>query len=227
MNARNHEGPLGLGAVGAGSAATAAQSVAAEAAPTGLSRNAANRALVQRLAFVGLGAFAFAFALVPAYRIACERLLGITLGSSGVTVAEATAARVDMARTITVSFDANVADGLGCRFEPQVHSVDVHPGELTEVLFTASNRAAVPVVGHAVPSVAPNTASAYFSKTECFCFTEQLLQAHETRAMPVRFVVDPALPESVTALTLSYTFYLNDIATRRVAEAAAAAPPAS
>jgi cytochrome c oxidase assembly protein subunit 11 len=226
MNTPGRRAPEGEGAVGAASAATA-DNAADEAARTVQSRDAANAKVVRLLAFTGLGAFAFAFALVPAYRIACEQLLGISLSGSGVSVAEATASRVDLARTVTVSFDANVADGLGWSFEPQVHSVEVHPGELTEVLFTASNRASVPVVGQAVPSVAPNTASLYFNKTECFCFTEQLLAAHETRAMPVRFVVDPALPDTVKSLTLSYTFYLNDIATRRVAEAAPAAPPAS
>jgi cytochrome c oxidase assembly protein subunit 11 len=82
-------------------------------------------------------------------------------------------------------------------------------------------------VGQAVPSIAPKLATLYFNKTECFCFTEQLLHAGESRAMPVRFVVDPKLPAEVSTLTLSYTFYLNDIATRRVAQGAAAAPPAS
>jgi cytochrome c oxidase assembly protein subunit 11 len=76
-------------------------------------------------------------------------------------------------------------------------------------------------VGQAVPSVAPNVASIYFSKTECFCFTEQKLAAGETREMPVRFVVDPALPDTISTLTLSYTFYLNDVATQRLAEAPA------
>jgi len=61
-----------------------------------------------------------------------------------------------------------------------------------------------------VPSVAPARASGYFSKTECFCFTAQTLQAGETRPMPVRFIVDPALPDDVNTITLSYTFFKND-----------------
>ena len=68
-----------------------------------------------------------------------------------------------------------------------------------------------------MPSIAPNTASLYFNKTECFCFTEQLLKPGESRRMPVRFVVDPKLPKEVTELTLSYTFYENTVATQRVA----------
>ena len=81
-------------------------------------------------------------------------------------------------------------------------------------------------VGNAAPSVAPSTASTFFNKTECFCFTEQLLQAGEERVMPVRFIVDPALPDNVTTLTLSYTFFSNDAATARVAGTAHAAPAA-
>jgi cytochrome c oxidase assembly protein subunit 11 len=69
--------------------------------------------------------------------------------------------------------------------------------------------------------VAPNTASIYFNKTECFCFTEQLLAGGETREMPVVFVIDPDIPPDVRELTLGYAFFLNDTATRRVAAVAA------
>ena len=74
-----------------------------------------------------------------------------------------------------------------------------------------------PVVGHAVPSVTPTKAQLYFGKTECFCFTEQQLAAGETRQMPVRFVIDPGLPQDVQVMTLSYRFYLNEQATARLA----------
>jgi cytochrome c oxidase assembly protein subunit 11 len=73
------------------------------------------------------------------------------------------------------------------------------------------------MIGNAVPSVAPSTASIYFNKTECFCFTEQLLRAGEARDMLIRFVVDPALPAHIDTLTLGYTFYLNTSATERLA----------
>jgi cytochrome c oxidase assembly protein subunit 11 len=91
----------------------------------------------------------------------------------------------------------------------------VHPGVLTEAIFYARNDSDRPIVGQAVPSVAPSAASIFFNKTECFCFTEQLLAPGEERAMPVRFVIDPALPAKMQTLTLSYTFYNNDLATQR------------
>ena len=88
-----------------------------------------------------------------------------------------------------------------------VSKVQVHPGAETVVEFEATNFAQWPVTGNAVPSVSPNTAARYFSKTECFCFTQQHLDAGETRQMPVRFVVDPKLPEDISTLTLGYTFF--------------------
>src|SRR3546814_4363974 len=91
----------------------------------------------------------------------------------------------------------------------------VHPGELTEATFHATNLSATAIVGQAVPSIAPSSASAFFSKTECFCFTQQLLEPGEKRTMPVRFIVDPALPQDVPMLTLSYTFFNNEIATQK------------
>lgn len=187
-------------------------------------RSSANRRLFRKLAIVAGGSFLFAFSLVPLYRIACEKVFGIKLDQGAAPASEVRAFEVDRSRVVTVQFDANVNEGLPWSFEPRQFSMKVHPGEPSEAWFDASNTGAATVVGNAAPSVAPNTASIYFNKTECFCFTEQLLAAGETRAMPVRFVIDPELPESISTLTLSYTFFLNDVATRR--EALAAAPAA-
>ena len=165
------------------------------------------------------GAFLFAFTLVPLYRIACEQLLGIKLAGGAAAPGEVAAMAIDTTRTVTVQFDANVGDGLGWSFAPAVHSIEVRPGEPVTTHFVAANPARVDLVGNAVPSVAPAEASQYFAKTECFCFTEQLLRAQETREMPVRFVVDPKLPADVTTITLSYRFFINPAATARVATA--------
>ncbi len=83
----------------------------------------------------------------------------------------------------------------------------------------AFNRSDKPVVAQAVPSVAPGQASLYFNKTECFCFTEQLLGPRESRDMPVRFVVDPNLPRGTDMVTLSYIIYQNEEATAVLAAA--------
>jgi cytochrome c oxidase assembly protein subunit 11 len=186
-----------------------------------------NARLVRKLLWVTLGAFLFCFSLVPLYRIACEKVLGIKLKDGAVDAAVAADFDVDSARWVEVQFDASVNSGLPWVFSPRQNSVKVHPGEATEVWFTAVNTSAQILVGQAVPSIAPNTASMYFNKTECFCFTQQLLKAGESREMPVRFIVDPKLPDSVHVLTLSYTFFLNDIATRAVAQDPPAVTPAT
>lgn len=187
-------------------------------------RARSNTRLLRRLLAAAAGAFAFAFALVPLYRIACEQLLGIRLEQRAATAAEVGAMVVDRSRTVTVQFDAGVSDGLGWSFAPAVPSMEVHPGELAQTHFVAANPAGIAIVGNAIPSIAPNVASGYFSKTECFCFTEQVLEAQETRQMPVKFVVDPRLPADVSTITLSYRFFINEAATARVA--LAAEPPA-
>jgi len=175
-----------------------------------------HRRVLRRAAWTCLAAFGFAFALVPMYRIACEQVFGIKLDGSPIDTAQAASVKVDLSRTVTVEFDTTVNSRLPWSFHSSTMSMQVHPGELNEAIFVARNDSDGPIIGQAVPSVAPSSASIYFNKTECFCFTEQLLSAGEQREMPVRFVIDPNLPASVQTLTLSYTFYNNDLATARL-----------
>ena len=183
--------------------------------------------VLKRALIVSAIAFVFCFSLVPLYRIACEQVFGIKLSDGPVGEARATGYTVDESRWVTVEFDAGVNSGLAWEFRPAQRQMKVRPGEPTDVLYYAKNTAATPIVGQAVPSVAPSTASNYFNKTECFCFTEQMLKAGETRRMPVRFIVDPRLPKDISTLTLAYTFLENDIATKKLAESNQAAAPAS
>jgi cytochrome c oxidase assembly protein subunit 11 len=94
-----------------------------------------------------------------------------------------------------------------CEFRPMTRKVKVHPGEITQVKYLARNRTGHTTAGQAVPSLAPGLAARYFNKTECFCFTRQTLGPDESREMPLRFVVDPGLPEEVRTVSLSYTFF--------------------
>lgn len=172
---------------------------------------------VLKLVGVALAAFGFAFSLVPLYRIACEKVFGVRLEQGPATVASGTA-QAD-ARWVTVEFDGAVNSKLPWTFEPEQKSMRVQVGRQYEALYAARNTSDRPIVGNAVPSVAPAKASAYFNKTECFCFTEQLLAAGESRDMPVRFIVDPDLPAGVKTLTLSYTFFKNDARTAALSSA--------
>jgi cytochrome c oxidase assembly protein subunit 11 len=63
------------------------------------------------------------------------------------------------------------------------------------------------MIGQAVPSVSPGPAAAYLKKVECFCFNRQELQAGESKSMPLKFYIDPTLPEDINTITLSYSLY--------------------
>ena len=164
--------------------------------------------------------FLFGFAMVPLYRLVCTHVLGIRVDDAP---SAATVAVVDRSRTVTVQLMGNVHSALPWRFAPEQPQLRVHPGAMTVAWFSASNVAAQPLTGHAVPGIAPSQASLYFNKVECFCFTDQTLGAGESRRMPVRFVVDPRLPRSISTITLAYTFYENPPAAGAATVAAAPA----
>jgi cytochrome c oxidase assembly protein subunit 11 len=171
------------------------------------------------IALVSAGSFVFAFSMVPLYRIACEKVFGIKLEQGPADAATLAGMEESVARMVTVEFDGTVNSKLAWTFAPNQLTMQVQPGRMYEATYVARNTSDHAIVGNAAPSVAPSVASTFFNKTECFCFTEQLLQAGEEREMPVRFVVDPALPAHVTTITLSYTFFSNDAATARLGTA--------
>jgi len=185
-----------------------------------------NLGVVKIGAIVCACAFLFGFAMVPVYRIVCEHVLGIKLAEGAVDRSALAGMTEDTSRTVTVQFVAGVNSKLPWAFAPEQATIEVHPGKLTEVWFDATNHGDEAIVGNAVPSIAPSNVSPYFNKTECFCFTEQVLKAGESRRMPVQFYVDTRLPRDVRELTLSYTFYANEVATRRLSETGSPLPAA-
>jgi cytochrome c oxidase assembly protein subunit 11 len=191
-----------------------------------VSVEARNRSVLRTAGFVVAGSFLFGFAMVPLYRIVCEHVLGIKLAEAGVDRSRADGLVEDLTRTVRVEFVTGVNSRLPWSFIAEQAAIEVHPGKLTEVWFDATNNGPQAIVGNAVPSVAPNEASTFFNKTECFCFTQQVLAAGETRRMPVRFFVDPQLPRDVRELTLSYTFYANEAATARLSDTGSPRPAA-
>jgi cytochrome c oxidase assembly protein subunit 11 len=164
-----------------------------------------NRSMRFKLVAVAFLMFGFGFALIPMYRAICQ-VTGINnLVQRDVSVREAKNTQVDMSRTISIEFDAN-ARGL-LRFKPEQSHIEVHPGEVTTVMYQVTNEQGRTVHAQAIPSYAPQQATEYFKKIECFCFTQQTLAANETKRMQVVFVVDPQLPKDVRTITLSYTFF--------------------
>ena len=169
-------------------------------------RSSANQRVVKRLLLAVVAMFGFGFALVPLYDVFCD-ITGINGKTGRLEREQALGSKVDEERMVTVEFLASVNGELPWDFKPAIRRIKVHPGAVTEVSYTARNRTAVAVVGQAVPSVAPGLAAKYFNKTECFCFTLQTLGPEEEKEMPLRFVVDPNLPEEIGTLSLSYTFF--------------------
>jgi len=169
-------------------------------------KNSANKKVVQNLLFAVLGMFCFGFALVPLYDVFCE-YTGLN-GKTGVQYVSEEQMQIDTSREIKVEFLANLNDGMPWEFKPLATAVRVHPGEATRIEYVARNKTDRDIIGRATPSVSPGQAAAYFQKTECFCFTEQVLKAGEEKIMPVVFIIDPAIDEDVNEITLSYTFFI-------------------
>jgi cytochrome c oxidase assembly protein subunit 11 len=164
-----------------------------------------NTRVIGRLLFVVVGMFGFGFALVPLYDVFCD-ITGLN-GKTGDRLALSDAVQVDTSREVEVEFLASLNANMPWEFKPMQHSIKVHPGQPTRVDYVAVNKTDRAITGQAVPSVAPGLAAEYFQKTECFCFTEQKLEPGERKQMPVIFVVDPDLPEDISQLALSYTFF--------------------
>jgi len=167
------------------------------------------------------GMVGLSFAAVPLYSWFCR-----TTGYGGTPQTAAAAPAQISDRTITVRFDSNVAPGLPWRFEPEQRTIDVKLGEVATVYYTVTNEAARITAGQAGYNVSPTTTGIYFTKINCFCFTEQTMKPGEKREMAVVFYVDPKLVENseldgVNLITLSYTFY----PVRVPDQAAAESPP--
>ena len=169
-----------------------------------------NARMFGKLLVVTVLMFGFGYALVPLYKAVCTALgINVLTLSEKVVSGRASAAgansQVDKSRTITVEFDAN-SRGIW-KFKPAVNSVQVHPGELTTVMYEFTNTQNRTMAAQAIPSYAPMQAMAHFNKLQCFCFNEYTMKPGETRQWPVVFLIEPKLPKDVTTITLSYTFF--------------------
>ena len=161
----------------------------------------ANRRLAWRLAIVPVLGIAFAYLQPPLYRAFCE-----WTGIYDIDRADTVSAAPFVPRPVRIEFDANLHDK-GLRFEPMQHVSDVRTGDVVQMTYRITNLRDTPVIGQAVPSYGPSHAGQYVKKLDCFCFKQQTFAAHETRELPVVFVLDPKLPDNVGTVTLSYTFF--------------------
>ncbi len=182
---------------------------------TSIASQRANRRTAIIAGGVALAMLALGFASVPLYRLFCQ-----VTGFNGTTQrASETEARQALAqssqgqgRQLSIRFDSNIGNGIPWAFYPEKKTMSVGVGGKSMAIFIAKNLSSKPVTGRAVFNVTPEQAGPYFTKIECFCFTEQTLQPGQEVRMPVLFYVDKKFLDDpddrdVQEITLSYTFY--------------------
>ena len=166
------------------------------------------------LLLLAAGMFGFAFALVPLYEVFCE-LTGLNGKTAGSAATQSPLAyeraykkgNEVIDRTVTIQFLAQVGTGMPWEFRPMERQLRVQTGQSYTTHYYVRNRASEAITGQAVPSVSPGVAALHLHKTECFCFTQQRLEAGEAMEMPVTFIVDNELPEEIQTFSLSYTLF--------------------
>ncbi|WP_298570461.1 cytochrome c oxidase assembly protein [uncultured Aliiroseovarius sp.] len=161
------------------------------------------------------------WAAVPFYDWFCR-----VTGFGGVTSVAARGSDVVLDQKVLVRFDASKERGMPWEFKPMQHEMEIRLGETGLAFYEAYNPTDRPVAGTASYNVAPFSAGGYFTKIDCFCFEQQVLQPGERVTMPVTFYVDPEILDDreaqyVKAITLSYTFHETDLPE----EVAQLAPP--
>ena len=171
---------------------------------------------------------------LTSYSVTLYRLFCQATGANGTTQRVAAGSTAQATREVTVQFDTNTAPGLPWRFTPLQHAIKLHLGQDALVFFEAQNMSGRAITGHATFNVTPEKIGIYFKKVQCFCFTEETLNAGARAQMPVEFFVDPAMADDpntvdVHDITLSYTFFESrkpDAAPNLSRFATAAADPA-
>ncbi|ABP35150.1 cytochrome c oxidase assembly protein [Polynucleobacter asymbioticus] len=170
-----------------------------------------NRQIMLKLLIAAVMMFGFGYALVPMYQALCK-VTGINVltskndyGVRAISPNRIGNTQVDYSRKVTIEFDSNSRGPF--TFKPVKNFLEVHPGEMTEIVYEVTNNLGRTVEAQAIPSYAPKSATEFFTKLECFCFQQQTLAPYEMKRMPVVFVIDAGLPEDVKTITLSYTFF--------------------
>jgi len=151
-----------------------------------------------------------AYAAVPLYQLFCQ-----VTGYGGTTQRADAAPVRAIDREITIRFDANVAGGLQWALKPKQRTIKLKIGAIGETAYIAKSLAKDITWGTATFNVTPFEAGPYFAKIDCFCFTEQKLEAGETADMGVTFYVDPDIAKDrnldhIKTITLSYTMFPTD-----------------
>jgi cytochrome c oxidase assembly protein subunit 11 len=157
----------------------------------------------------GIGMFGFGFALVPLYNLLCS-VSSINGIATAAGKSEVVMTQVDNSRVVTVEFDSTINENLPWKIERPVKKIKVHPGEMHNISYRATNMSDKTINVQAIPGITPWQATEFFNKIQCFCFNTQTLGPGESRDMNLQFIVNRRLPEQYKTITLSYTFMNTD-----------------
>lgn len=167
-------------------------------------RDQANRRVLKWGVLATFLAFGFGWALVPFYDVFCEQILGIKPKMEAST--NPVCADGSKSRKIRIEFDTSVDANLPWQLTAEQSSMEIETCKPALAKFVARNVGAFGMNGQAIFSTAPAQSAAYLAKTECFCFTQQHLEAGQTREMPVKFMINDQIPDSIETITFRYVF---------------------
>jgi cytochrome c oxidase assembly protein subunit 11 len=160
---------------------------------------------IRNLLGIVVGMFAFGWALVPIYDVFCE-ITGLNGKVTGPSFLSESAKAAEQ-REILIQFMTHNNESMPWTFKSEEVQMRIMTGSQQEAVFVFHNTTGKEMVGQVIPSVSPGRGAEYFHKTECFCFEQQTLAAGERIELPVRFIVDPALPKEIGSLSLGYTLF--------------------
>ena len=161
---------------------------------------------VSKLFLATIGMFLFGFALVPIYDVFCE-ITGLNGKVTGPSSLSEESLAITEQRELLVQFMTHNNESMPWFFDSEKSQMRVVTGNQYEATFVFHNTTGKEMVGQVIPSVSPGRGAEYFHKTECFCFERQVLAAGERIELPVRFIIDPALPKEIGSLSLGYTLF--------------------
>jgi len=173
---------------------------------TNPNRKQKNKRLTIILLLGVLFMFGFCYALVPIFNLVCKHFNIDGKGAIIPTKLDPNM-KVDKTRLIKVEFSTQLHNNLKFKFVPLQHIVYIHPGETKLVYFYAENTSGHEMTAQAIPSITPDDGARFLKKTQCFCFTQQYFFKGEKADMPVYFFIDPAIPDKIKEMTLSYTLF--------------------
>ncbi|XXM93681.1 cytochrome c oxidase assembly protein [Candidatus Hodgkinia cicadicola] len=110
---------------------------------------------------------------------------------------------------IKIRLIATTNEALPWLFKPSVDAINALPGETIKTSYTVKSLAGTPILGEATYNVTPYSASKYFNKIQCFCFSKISVSPLAKATLPLVFYIDPKISsnestKNIKTITLMY-----------------------